>query len=1009
MTVDGPEIGTLVVIVDRAKNLPNRKTIGKQNPYCAARLGKEAKKTETDHRGGQTPRWYVVEFNYNAANWTNSDPRDQELRFTVHDSPDYFQLKVSVFNDDKRTDLIGETWISLQEVVVPGGGQSDTWHNLSCKGKYAGEVRVEITYYDTRPKQERPEKAKHGGAATSVEDGGREALKGPRQPKAPVKRRPLPSDPITGAPPPNAIPDHVQTPPRGYKSPAGTPEHVQPPPRGYEQSMNGQEYTQTPPRAQPQQSMNGQEYTQTPPRAQPHQPNSVPEHVQTPSRVPPVAIPQHIQTPPRGYQSPAYISNQSPLQNVEYGKPTSQYSVGGYDRSSTLDGYGSHKVIPHEERNELYEPVTPRNDYAPAHSSKGYGSHHGHYEEEEEHIDHRDTYNRHTPYEIPPPDEYGSPPSPGGPPPPPPAHGSRHGSNHVSPQPLMRPQENYAFPTPARASTWDASPSKEAHRNSLSSYSQPKPYMAYITSKNDDPYGKESTGPHQEAEPRHHSYDARYNTDYGSMQPTVEDAPPSPSGHYSGHRGSASRSPGDRRYDEVPSPAPLNLSGRGSVASGRNSISTPPSHQAAHQYSISNGYNSSNSQISIRNRSQTGTSLSSRTSYNTIPQQNQIPRKPSRNQLAELEPDYGLPAVPPTLVAGMDPMIAQEIQERIYDERRKSFSSQGPSLVSQGSYQELPHYHQPQHEFEPYPEDAMVPYAPSAAQSSYDERKSRYSNTTGTVVHKPRGVSPDPRVPARKSVSPSPAPPEENRRLSGIPFGPDSYNALNPKISGSASTPSLSARYDPQEPNLDAKIITHDGREIDPSDHIPESNYAPLLESKGPKYASQMPDRNYRPPPTSSQASSGRKQLKVVARPVSMATPPSGPAVYMGTGPNDPLSNTGRNRLQKKSNRMSAMPAPHSSPLAPMTAYQSNSHTPRSVPRPNTATYDSNANYNPSPNYGGSYRENAGPPPIPAKVPMRMDSGPPPPQSSGADAWTLLDEMKNIDLGSGRSRRRGHY
>lgn len=58
MTVDGPEIGTLVVIVDRAKNLPNRKTIGKQDPYCAARLGKEAKKTETDRRGGQTPRWY---------------------------------------------------------------------------------------------------------------------------------------------------------------------------------------------------------------------------------------------------------------------------------------------------------------------------------------------------------------------------------------------------------------------------------------------------------------------------------------------------------------------------------------------------------------------------------------------------------------------------------------------------------------------------------------------------------------------------------------------------------------------------------------------------------------------------------------------------------------------------------------------------------------------------------------------------------------------------------------
>ncbi|KAA6410981.1 MAG: C2 domain containing [Lasallia pustulata] len=136
MTVDGPEIGTLVVIVDRAKNLPNRKTMGKQDPYCAARLGKDAKKTETDRRGGQTPRW------------------DQELRFTVHDSPDYYQLKVSVFNDDKRTDLIGETWVPLDKVVVPGGGQNDLWHNLNCKGRYAGEIRIELTYYDTRPKEE---------------------------------------------------------------------------------------------------------------------------------------------------------------------------------------------------------------------------------------------------------------------------------------------------------------------------------------------------------------------------------------------------------------------------------------------------------------------------------------------------------------------------------------------------------------------------------------------------------------------------------------------------------------------------------------------------------------------------------------------------------------------------------------------------------------------------------------------------------------------------------------
>ena len=57
MTVDGPEIGTLVVIVDKARHLPNLKTMGKQNPYCHIRLGKESHNTNTVLRGGQRPEW----------------------------------------------------------------------------------------------------------------------------------------------------------------------------------------------------------------------------------------------------------------------------------------------------------------------------------------------------------------------------------------------------------------------------------------------------------------------------------------------------------------------------------------------------------------------------------------------------------------------------------------------------------------------------------------------------------------------------------------------------------------------------------------------------------------------------------------------------------------------------------------------------------------------------------------------------------------------------------------
>ncbi|KAH8693894.1 hypothetical protein BGW36DRAFT_345754 [Talaromyces proteolyticus] len=216
MSVDGPQIGTLVVIFDRAKNLPNRKTIGKQNPYVAARLGKEAKKTETDMRGGQTPRW------------------DQEIRFTVHESPDYFQLKISVFNDDKKTDLIGETWVDLHSLIIPGGSQSDSWHELKFKNKYAGDIRMEMTYYDTRPEDEAvierrtvvPEKTLL--KSSPVAPGGSSTLSGPRQFR-PVKRRPLPEDP-TGAPASRAPVVQEYPPPAPVNSMPPRPQDYGPPP-----------------------------------------------------------------------------------------------------------------------------------------------------------------------------------------------------------------------------------------------------------------------------------------------------------------------------------------------------------------------------------------------------------------------------------------------------------------------------------------------------------------------------------------------------------------------------------------------------------------------------------------------------------------------------------------------------------------------------------------------------------------------------------------------------------
>jgi hypothetical protein len=292
MSLDGPEIGTLVAVIDRARNLPNRKTMGKQDPYCAMRLGKEAKKTETDRRGGQTPKW------------------DQEIRFTVHESPDYYKLKCSVFNDDKKTDLIGESWVDLKEVVVPGGGQNDLWHQLQFKGKYAGEIRMELTYYDTRPKDEtvlekRREKTRNNSQSTIAgsEVGGQKQL-GPRE----IRRRPLPPNPANISPLQNLLREPTlptQPPPQTYEEAPVVPRR-QPPMAQFEDhasSYSSPQYSQVQHYAEPQRPPQDYGYDDLEPYDEP-----IPSHEYTQSTeaayLPFDAAPSHPQHTPQPLRQP---------------------------------------------------------------------------------------------------------------------------------------------------------------------------------------------------------------------------------------------------------------------------------------------------------------------------------------------------------------------------------------------------------------------------------------------------------------------------------------------------------------------------------------------------------------------------------------------------------------------------------------------------------------------------------------------------------------------------------
>ena len=812
----------------------------------------------------------------------------------MHDSADYYQLKVSVFTDDKKTDLIGEAWVDLKAIVIPGGGQNDLWQTLTCRGKYAGEIRVEITYYDTRPSPEKPVAARSRQSMTVEREGS------PTKQRTPMmKRRPLPFDPVTGEAPP--------------------------------ESSSPQDYQQTPPRSVGKQS-----------------------------------------------QYSAFVPNQSPLQAVEYGTPPAPRhqhpeSYSPSPQPGTPHGY------PTSARSDVpVQSYRPRDAYdAPQqYDDRDHGS-----------ASHGSQYSSQSElYEMPPMDEQMSmPPAARELPPAPPAHRSRNNSG--GPEPVYRgtfdlPSQKSTSPMPMRHDVLKS----EAHRNSMPSYPGRPTFRASDSAPSaiHQPHSQ-SAAQYENFPPRHYSHDGGYEPHSRSMQPTVEDVPDSPSEKLSssyGYSGSRGSYHDEMAYEREHSPAPLNFS-RSVGASPL--YGTPQSTPGAGAYQDQGGYGAPAPLPNARDYS----TSPGRSSYNPNSGYSPQPHRRRESEPPLMHDSHrGPPPLPSSLVPAVDSALSHDISARIYEERRHDGHYSNPSTPRRG-----------RHDRDSMSYGHGVGNSPSSlAHQQYDRRHDvGYSSGPESQMGRPRNGSPNAnpdrqQTIQRKSVSPAPSP-SEGRRLSGVPFGPDSYEAFNPSVS-----PSPSGAGGSSDP--DSKIITHDGREIDPSDHLPMESWAPEPE---PKPSQKPSEPRARPSPAGAQPMppSGRRPLRV-ARPQSMAAPP--PAPIFGRqeelyNPSDVPGTAGRNRLQKKANRASASQG--SSPLAPISPdnYQErqSAYPPtRGLPRSSTWDYP---NENRAPQYGQG-------PPVPAKMPLPVMSG-----ANGVSAGqgTLMEEMQRIDIGAGRSRRRGGY
>lgn len=707
--------------------------------------------------------------------------RDQELRFVVYDCPDYYQLKVSVFNDDKKTDLIGETWIDLRDIVVGGGGQSDQWHQLNFKGKYAGEIRIEITFYDSRPKPEKPVPVKPKQPAEADAATAYGSL-----PRAGPKRRPLPSDPVTGQAPASSAPDLVH---------------------------------------------------QTPPRPQPNPPTS-------------------------------YIATQSPLQSIEYNStppppvparqhreiehpPSAPPAAGGYSTPHRKEPSHLHHARSLDMRDKYpAEPEFSSPDYA----SHDY-EHHDHVARNHHHQHHDDgliPYHNNTNSSAPPRFDDSDPiPVDDDRPPPPPVHRSRnnsggghdvmfHNSFDTSPQKATPPTMRHDVLR------------NEAHRRSVpSTYpGQPtyKPYNPSVaplaTASSSNAASHYTTPePEQPSPPRHHSYDSSFDSHPRHAHSALDDGPDSPT-HYvqKSFRTSGSRMPSyDHDYNEpefakVPSPAPLNLTNRAKTGGSYHQDAMGMSNPRRQE---SSGYSTSPSPLATRDYRSTSPSpgMSAYDSYDPHSQWSELDDTHVGRPASS---SYALPPVPSSLVPGVDPGLALELSSRIRDESRhhqRRHTTQNMATPPRGRQMMIeappPTYGQ-----------GSSPPASFGTPPHVSERSPiSFSGGPSPAVTKPRALSPRPshstspspnpnHTIRRKSISPAP-PPVEGRRLSGIPFGPDSFDALNPVV---AAATKEAAKKDLSATN--GKIIMYDGREVDPSDHLPQETWAPEPEPKAPSSSS---------------------------------------------------------------------------------------------------------------------------------------------------------------------------
>lgn len=886
--------------------------------------------------------------------WTNWLDRDQELRFTVHESPDYFNIKISIFNDDKKTELIGEAWVNLDDVILPGGGQRDLWQNLSCRGKYAGEVRLEITYYDTRPRPEKPkEPVLPEQHVEEPRDRTSASAPGSRH-ETPIKRRPLPSNPGSASHSPNVDTDYGrQLPgPRGYHGPTD--------PRTERYDNAPSDYNGGTIRRKPAPHMD--------------QVDSSPGHSLPRSRSPQPFLEDEYHEPPRDLRQNSHYSSQeghgpyytqqyaNQPHHHEYAEPSeydsyrqphypvqddvprrlSQQPQGNAPppfNSHREPGRGQYDRYSNEYRNgePQYPPEQPppTSHYPPqpyVEDAEGYGGTDQYSPPEPDHRQFHEPMRRSSMNPVEHEDDI---------PPPPPVHRSTPSSQISAPQPMDR----HSSYTPVSPPTDAPAPLRISLRGNqgqpVSPYSEPDPSVGMgVVRYNERAAQQRMTASPQPMDSFQEDFSARDPMDLGRRPSGADFSDQSQMIQTSPRPDSAGRPPSYHSDAYAPSP----------TAHRPTYPGTSPQQPLPHYGSNGPSPFHSPPQPSYKPRT------------NSVPNFRGDEADDTRHAMTPYDTP---PLIKPLAVSPTTPHSAASGRptpptNRSTPNRRPVSPLPPQSADFNGSSGGIP--------FSPDSYEAFNPHSRFASASNQSTPNDTFRNSYN---------------------GPSPYDTPSKSRKAGT--GP---TALEPRPSPLSSSQTV---YDTTEPIIDAH-----GRTVDPSDHLPVSAWAPEPERKSPIKERPVRERERltgarepgsRPRMGSTATSStGTVQSLVVASRPPLNSAAGADVVVL------PSSLTGRNRLQKRARPQSAMVVAggqaHSVetspvPVPPGYGRPMNGHRSADA-SPVAGRYD-------SPGQRGSY--GGAPPPIPAKVPLDAD---------GEENMSALSmEMSRIDIGTVGSRTRG--